>query len=72
MVNPVTTTPFSRTRLSGILGISPEAKPTVTKRPPQARARNDASAAGPPTGSMTTSAPPPVSSLIRTFRSSVV
>ena len=35
MVKPVTTTPLSRTRLSGIRGISPEANPTVTNRPPQ-------------------------------------
>ena len=35
----------------------PDANPTVTNRPPQRRARSACSAFGPPTGSMTTSAP---------------
>ena len=47
MVNPVTMTPLSRTRFRGILGISPEAKPTVTNRPPQRRARSACSAQRP-------------------------
>ena len=69
---PRTITPLSRMRLSGMRGISPAAKPITTKRLPHFVARSACSEYGPPTGSTTTPAPPPVSSLARTFRSSFV
>jgi hypothetical protein len=55
--------------LAGSRGISPEAKPSTQKRPPVPSARSADSAAAPPTGSMTMSAPPSVAARIASFRS---
>src|SRR5437588_665763 len=49
--------PFRSTRLRRMLGISPDAYPTVTNRPPQRSERSAGSASAPPTGSTTTSLP---------------
>ena len=67
---PTTVRLLSRTWLSGTDAIGPEANPITQKRPKVLVARNAGSLWRPPTGSMTTSTPPSVSSRTRVFRSS--
>src|SRR5664280_3144933 len=56
--NPTTLALRSSNRFAGALGIRPEAKPTVSSRPSDARQRRLRSKTSPPTGSTMTSAPP--------------
>ena len=44
--------PFTSTRFSGMRGMTPEANPTVTNRPPRRSERSAGSDSSPPTGSI--------------------
>jgi hypothetical protein len=66
---PTTEHPLRRSRFAFALGMVPLAKPMTSRRPSHAMQRSDCSKTSPPTGSYTTSAPPPVIDLTASFQS---